>query len=440
MDGFVRYNKYSLDGKKMKFSSKVIDDTQYWAASQKHKEPQMALFEYPTPKRTADRVPGISMQWCSGSLDSEGRGNKNQCDNIGIQPWLMPDGKTAVFTTDSPNFLLFDVADLSTKGWLSWNEKDFDSAPTGATHVVDDITTGDLLGLITEMETGIKSKYFMTFYRIKGEDIHTKVKIGTIPLGSDMPYYHSFGHTADQLIFQHNSIDFDVTGMMMGKPMEANFKFMWDRNLEFYVMNMTDGTSEVFPCDHPGYILHTGNNFIDKDGLLVTEAEMYVRAETDPFQIMDRAWLLNPDRDAHHVGARLRRYYLNLQTKEVTYKDLLVRDTDTIGFVLYNPRFAGQENQYTYVCSLDYQEHITRLHRFDAKNDFKDLIWEEQDVYISEPAIVVNPKKKGELDMVLMFSVYDHKIKANRFIIIDPKTMKTISDTTMDFRMPMTLH
>lgn len=68
MDGFVRYNKYEIDGKNVKFSSKVVDDSKYWVASQKHKEPQMALFEYPSPKRMADRIPGISMEWCSTNM------------------------------------------------------------------------------------------------------------------------------------------------------------------------------------------------------------------------------------------------------------------------------------------------------------------------------------------------------------------------------------
>jgi beta,beta-carotene 9',10'-dioxygenase len=318
MDGFARYNKYAIDGNEMLFSSKVLDDTKYWIASQKHKEPQMALFEYPSPKRMADRVPGMSMEWCSSSMGSE-----SQCDNIGIQPWLMPDGKTAVFITDSPDFLLFDIEDLSTKGWLKWNTDDFETPTTGATHVVDDITTSDLLGIFTEMKPGMHTEYNMAVYRIHPEDINTKVLIGRIPVGNTLPYMHSFGHTADKIIFQHNSIGFSTAGMVEGKPMEENFIFDWNRLLSFKIMNIADGSWENYECDHPGYILHTGNNFINDEGLLVTEAEMYVQAEMDPFQIMDRKWLLDPERAAHHVGARLRRYYINLETKEVTYKTLL---------------------------------------------------------------------------------------------------------------------
>jgi hypothetical protein len=157
----------------------------------------MQLFNYPTPKRMADRVPGISMTWCNGG---PGMG-ENQCDNIGIQPMLMPDKKTAVFVTDSPNFLIFDLEDLSTKGWLEWNTDDFKMVSTGATHCVEDISTGDMIGVMTEMEMGIHSEYQMAFYRTKADDIAHRELIGRIPVGSTMPYYHSFGHTAELLIF-----------------------------------------------------------------------------------------------------------------------------------------------------------------------------------------------------------------------------------------------
>jgi len=72
----------------------------------KHKEPQDALFSYPTPKRWADSVPGIALKWCQ--VD-------HQCDNIGVMAWRLPDNKTTVFTTDQPGMLTFSTDDLTTK-------------------------------------------------------------------------------------------------------------------------------------------------------------------------------------------------------------------------------------------------------------------------------------------------------------------------------------
>jgi len=39
MDGFIRFSRYAIDGNKMLFSSKVVDDTKYYKASVKAKEP-----------------------------------------------------------------------------------------------------------------------------------------------------------------------------------------------------------------------------------------------------------------------------------------------------------------------------------------------------------------------------------------------------------------
>jgi carotenoid cleavage dioxygenase-like enzyme len=61
-------------------------------------------------------------------------------------------------------------------------------------------------------------------------------------------------------------------------------------------------------------------------------------------------------------------------------------------------------------------------------------------VFVSEPALILDPENTGELDMVLMYSIYDHNKGVNRLVVIDPKTMKTISDTDLPMRLPMTLH
>jgi carotenoid cleavage dioxygenase-like enzyme len=166
---------------------------------------------------------------------------------------------------------------------------------------------------------------------------------------------------------------------------------------------------------------------------------MYVEAEIDPFKIMDRAWLLDPKRAPHHVGARLRRYYIDLETKEITFNDMLKRDTDTLGFVEYNPRFAAKETRYTYIVSLDYNENKTMLHQYDSKTG-TDKTWSEDDIYLSEPQVIVDPDNHGELDMLIVFSIYDHKIENNRMVIIDCNTLEPISDTVMPTRLPMTLH
>ena len=67
MDGFFRYNRYRIEGKSLKFSSKLVDDNRFYTRSMKAGEPQDMLFSYPVPKRWADSIPGITMNWCGGA-------------------------------------------------------------------------------------------------------------------------------------------------------------------------------------------------------------------------------------------------------------------------------------------------------------------------------------------------------------------------------------
>jgi len=219
MDGFIRFTKYAISGSSMTFSSKVVDDTKYYEASTKAKEPQMMLFDYPEPRRLADHVPMMDMYWC--------RASDNHCDNIGIMPWMLPDKKTTIMTTDQPQFLLFGKDDLSTGGFLEFaGEKDekYGTQSLGATHLVEDVTTGDTLGLFTEMDmsiTGMKKK--ITFYRISSDDVHHRKKIGSIPIDA-MNYYHSFGNTADFILFPEIPVTFDTAKMMDAYPVQYCFQ------------------------------------------------------------------------------------------------------------------------------------------------------------------------------------------------------------------------
>jgi carotenoid cleavage dioxygenase-like enzyme len=59
---------------------------------------------------------------------------------------------------------------------------------------------------------------------------------------------------------------------------------------------------------------------------------------------------------------------------------------------------------------------------------------------MSEPMVVPNPEGTDELDALLMVSVFDNNLQANRLIMIDCNTMKTVSDTQLPLKLSMTLH
>ena len=160
-------------------------------------------------------------------------------------------------------------------------------------------------------------------------------------MGSKMPYYHSFGHTEEYILFPKNSADFSTSGMFEGHPMIENFIFNYDNHLKFYLMKKSDGTYKEYEADHGGVILHSGNSWIDENNNYIYDAEMFIKNPTDtnPFIFFDLHWLRNTSRDVYSVNMRMRRYTINLDSGAISYEDLLAKETDSAGFIMINPNF-----------------------------------------------------------------------------------------------------
>jgi carotenoid cleavage dioxygenase-like enzyme len=325
----MRFNRYRIEDGKMKFSSKLVDDSQAYLHSMEKKEPTFMLFNYPEPKRMSDRIPGINMSYCSA---------KNWCDNIGTMAFLLPDKKTFVMTTDQATMLIFNHDDLSTHGFLGFEKGDYKQPTMGATHVVNDISTGDTIGLLGEMdiEGFSKPKNFMTFYRIKSDNIKNRIRIGSIQTDS-MEYYHSFGHTRDYILMPKNSVTFSSLNMAKGDCVEDCFIFNWENNLEFNLMKIEDGTNKVFKVDHPGLIIHTGNTYIEDD-IMTIDFEMSAK-NLDPFKTFSMSWLKDNNRKGIPMGYVFRRYKIDLKTEKITFNDILAPEFNSYGFPMINPTF-----------------------------------------------------------------------------------------------------
>jgi carotenoid cleavage dioxygenase-like enzyme len=187
-----------------------------------------------------------------------------------------------------------------------------------------------MIGCMTEMK--IMSdwemmEYFITFYRIQAADVTQRVPIGSIKLETNsLPYYHSFGHTADYLLMGHNSVSIDVPGITAGKSMIDNMKIDYSKNLEFWVMNIADGTYKKYETDHGGFMMHAGNTYVDDDGNLIHDSEMFIDSDSSPFSIAHLEYLRNADREALNLGSILRRYKINLESGEVTHEDIITQE------------------------------------------------------------------------------------------------------------------
>jgi len=254
-------------------------------------------------------------------------------------PWRLPDNKTTVFTTDEPMMLTFDVDTLSTMGGLIHTFKDDMVDPTiGATHMVKDVNSDDTIGLLTEMPVGITGiSYIATFYRIQAADVHKRVRIGSIKT-EKMSYYHTFGHTDKYLLFPDFPVNFNLSRMVAGDPMESNFINDTKGKIKFHVMTIADGTTKTFEADHYGFIMHTGNTYMDGDNMVV-DFEMYVEAPVQPFSSLDFDYINNPNRSGLEMGSRYRRYTINIVTGAISFVDTLSYKEDNAGFPIINPNW-----------------------------------------------------------------------------------------------------
>ena len=410
----------------MLFSTKLVDDTRYYKASTKAQEPQMALFAYPVPKRMADRVAGINAYWC---------GTAKQCDNIGVMSYLLPDKKTYIYLTDEPNVITFNPDTLAVGGYHKWNKDDLGIASLGVTHVLDDPTTGDMIGVLTAMGMHTTA----TFYRVKAEDVHQRIKIGDIPV-SGTNYYHSFGMSKDYILFPEQPITIDVGKMLQSAPMAKCFIMDFNSgNIKFHLMKIADGSIETIESDHFGFIMHTGNLYQEGDNFIV-DYEMTTK-NASPFDVFDMVGSVNnPDRSPVDTGSVFRRYTINMVEKTINYRNIMAPALETVGFPIFNPTFRGVKHCFTYITEIFIVAKNFSVVKIDHCNNDKMTRWNEPGVYMSEPYFVDDPASDREDEGSIVMSVYDDKIQTNRFVIIQASSMKTVSDTTLPLRLPMMLH
>jgi len=120
----------------------------------------------------------------------------------------------------------------------------------------------------------------MTFFRITADDVNQRKKIGSIPV-SKMNYYHSFGHTEDYVLFPELPVSMQASKMMMAYPLSYCFALDGKDHIKFHLMDLKDGTYRTFETDHFGWIMHTGNTYIEGD-ILTVDFEMTTAVES-PF-------------------------------------------------------------------------------------------------------------------------------------------------------------
>jgi len=94
LDGYGRYNKLEFENNTVKLSSKMLNSKWLELSTKENDIPPGFIFVETNPPRWMSKIPFASLYYTSKYLD-----------NNWVMPFLMPDGKTFVGMTDTPQML-----------------------------------------------------------------------------------------------------------------------------------------------------------------------------------------------------------------------------------------------------------------------------------------------------------------------------------------------
>lgn len=160
-----------------------------------------------------------------------------------------------------------------------------------------------------------------------------------------------------------------MVGLSSGRAMEFNFIMDVNKPIKFHVMELADGSFKTFEADHYGFIMHTGNTYVDGDSMIV-DFEMYTDPSL-PFGTMDMAYINDVNRKGIKMGAKFRRYTINMKSGVVTFNDILSYDEGNAGFPIINPKMQGKKHCYSYITELQNAANYNAVVKVDHCNKSK---------------------------------------------------------------------
>ena len=81
-------------------------------------------------------------------------------------------------------------------------------------------------------------------------------------------------------------------------------------------------------------MIHTGNSYINKDNLLVIDATVYQNSSRNVYEVFDLENLRKQsDLLGHSWGNVWKRFEMNLETGEITTKDLINKNSLTMDYL-----------------------------------------------------------------------------------------------------------
>ena len=352
LDGFGRFNKFEFKDGEVLLTSKMLDSKWHKLCQEKNDIEPQTLFAETIPPRKRSRIPGMNMYYAS-----------KFGDNIFVQVNEMPD-KTMVVTTDLAVPLIIDKDTLKQQGYYHWDDKI--ACVIGITHF-GTLKDGTQVSYCSN-EGASGSEVHV--YKVHPSKPKTRVLIGSIKT-KNLAYGHSIGVTEDYAIILEQPIKFSMISMFEGKPMVDDMVLEKESTTKIHVMKLSDGTTQTFET---GWLiaLHHGNSYLEDENTLVMELQTYNNKDSNPFSIVffDKLFDVNKMTDQAY-DSKFQKFTLNLKDGTFKVEDYVEAKNGTIDMPMWNPKYDGVKNCFTYLshqfgaAQID-ENYSFPIHKYDS--------------------------------------------------------------------------
>ena len=136
---------------------------------------------------------------------------------------------------------------------------------------------------------------------------------------------------------------------------------------------------------------------------------------------------------------------MNLKEGTIKVNELMGLDNGTIDLPMYNEKFNGIKNCFTYLTSQWEQTVIDShyghtIYKYDSCKGKVAGTWHTDTTTAQEARFIANPNGRAEDDGYIMTQTYNFMTKKSALTVIDPKTMKTVNEYAAPFAIPLGVH
>ena len=253
----------------------------------------------------------------------------NYGDNNWVDMEMMPDKKSFMILTDSPNALLMDIKTLESPGRVKWED---DLSPISGISHPQTLNDGTMVSICSVLNKDRKPEYLL--WKLTPEKPFFRQEIARIALNTN-GYQHSFAYTQDYAIIFESPyyLDMKPKNLIMNTPINELFKYKANETTKIHVIKISDGTVTTLDAGRWVVAFHYGNSFQKDENTIVMQASTYSKEDKDPFSIFLNKKLVTHDQFTDQWSSNaLTTFTLNLKDKTVKLEDIVVPDNGALDF------------------------------------------------------------------------------------------------------------